>query len=194
MDQPPDRFLPPTLRPNSGSPCGRPYPWKAARPCGDRCDHMRRSPRIPMAAANGTPRREDLGTPTNQPSNGDIPAEIREGDHSGDRNAAEPEPSALDWRNRTPDRAFDMSRVGDGAMSDRHLITALMTKNRTYGPERDAHMLVLANLDGIIQDPKRLRATTMMRPEQFDYLRQICRTGGRAGPLPALLGRRSSGV
>ncbi len=123
-----------------------------------------------MAAANGTPGREDLGTPTNQPSNGNIPAGIREGDHGGDRSAVELEPSALDWRNRTPDRAFDMSRVGEAAISDRRLITALMTKNRTYGPERDIHMLVLANLDGIIQDPKRLRATTMMSPEQFDYL------------------------
>ena len=31
-------------------------------------------------------------------------------------------------------------------------------------------MLVLANLDGIIRDPKRLRAVTMLDPEQFDYL------------------------
>ena len=48
-------------------------------------------------------------------------------------------------------------------------------------------MLVLANLDGIIRDSKRLRATTMMSPEQFDYLRRVRRAGGRAGHLPALL-------
>ena len=63
-----------------------------------------------------------------------------------------------------------MSRIGEGAISDRNMITALMTKNRTYGPERDIHMLVPANLDGIIRDPKRLRAVTMLDPEQFDYL------------------------
>lgn len=63
-----------------------------------------------------------------------------------------------------------MSRIGEGAISDRNMITALMTKNRTYGPERDIHMLVLANLDGIIRDSKRLRTVTMLGPEQFDYL------------------------
>lgn len=56
-------------------------------------------------------------------------------------------------------------------MSDRRLITALMAKNRTYGPELDAHMPVLANLDGIIQGPKRLRAVTMLYLEQFDCRR-----------------------
>ena len=63
-----------------------------------------------------------------------------------------------------------MSRIGEGAISDRNMITALMTKNRTYGSGRDIHMLVLANLDGIIRDPKRLRAVTMLGPKQFDYL------------------------
>ena len=123
-----------------------------------------------MADSSESLGRDDSGEHANQPPDGNIPAGIREEDHSGDRSAVELEPSALDWRNRTPDRAFDMSRVGEDAMSDRRLITALMTKNRTYGPERDTNMLVLANLDGIIQDPKRLRATTMMSPEQFDYL------------------------
>ena len=54
--------------------------------------------------------------------------------------------------------------------SDRLLITALMTKNRTYGPRRGIHMLVLTNLNGIIQDLKRLRVTTMLGPEQLDYI------------------------
>ena len=63
-----------------------------------------------------------------------------------------------------------MSRIGEGVASDRLLITVLMTKNRTYGPRRSIHMLVLANLNGIIQDPKRLRVTTMLGPEQLDYI------------------------
>ena len=63
-----------------------------------------------------------------------------------------------------------MSRVGGGAISDRRLITTLMTKNRTYGPRRDIHMLVLTTLDEIIQNAKKLRTMTMMSPEQFDYL------------------------
>ena len=136
----------------------------------DRCDHMWRSLRTSMAAANGTPRHNCPETPTNQAPHGGGPAGIRGVDHNGDRSAAEPAPSALDWRNRAPDRACDMSRIGEGATSDRNTITALMTKNRTYGPQRDIHMLVLANLDGIIRDPKRLRAATMLGPEQFDYL------------------------
>ena len=123
-----------------------------------------------MAAADKTPRHNDPETPANQAPHGGGPAGIRDVDHSRDRSAAEPAPSTLDWRNRTPDRALDMSRIGEGAISDRNMITALMTKNRTYGPERDMRMLVLANLDGIIRDPKRLRAVTMLDPEQFDYL------------------------
>ena len=63
-----------------------------------------------------------------------------------------------------------MSRIGEGVASDGRLIAALMTKNRMYGPERDVHMLVLANLNGIIQDPKRLRVTIMLGPEQLDYI------------------------
>ena len=123
-----------------------------------------------MAAANGTPGHGGPETPASQAPHGSGPAGIRGVDHGGDRSAAEPTPSALDGRNRAPDRALVMSRIGEGATSDRNLITALMTKNRTYCPERDIHMLVLANLDGIIQDPKRLRAVTMLGPEQFDYL------------------------
>lgn len=123
-----------------------------------------------MAAANGTPRHGGPETSANQAPRGSGPAGIRGVDHDGDRSIAEPAPSALDWRNRTPDRALDMSRIGEGATPDRNMITALMTKNRTYGPERDVHMLVLANLDGIIRDPKRLRAVTMLDPERFDYL------------------------
>ena len=123
-----------------------------------------------MAATNETSGHNDSETSANQPPDGDVPAGIRERDHSGDRSAAGLKPSALDWRNRTPDRAFDMSRVGEDAISDRRLITTLMTKNRTYGPERDIHMLVLATLDEIIQNPKKLRTMTMLTPEQFDYL------------------------
>lgn len=45
-----------------------------------------------------------------------------------------------------------------------------MTKNRTYGPERDTNILVLTNLEEIIQNAKKLRTMTMMSLEQLDCL------------------------
>ena len=50
-----------------------------------------------------------------------------------------------------------MSRIGEGAISDRNLITTLVMKNRTYGPEWDIYMRVLTNLDGIIRPQEAAR-------------------------------------
>ena len=77
-----------------------------------------------------------------------------------------PKSAPTDYQSRT----YDMSQIGKNAKSDRYSITSLMTKNRTYGSNKDAQTVLLVNLDGIIQDPKSLHAMTLMKPEQFDYL------------------------
>ena len=44
-------------------------------------------------------------------------------------------------------------RTGEAAASDRYFIISPITKNRTYGPDRDVQALVPANLNGIMQEP-----------------------------------------
>ena len=77
-----------------------------------------------------------------------------------------PKSAPTDYQSRT----YDMSQIGKNAKSDRYSITSLMTKNSTYGANKDAQTVSLINLDGIIQDPKSLHTMTLMGPEQFDYL------------------------
>ena len=102
-------------------------------------------------STNNTPE-----TPT--PSDNTIPYGIKPGNI--------PKSAPTDYQSRT----YDMSQIGKNAKSDRYSITSLMTKNRTYGANKDTQTVSLVNLDGIIQDPKSLHAMTLMGPEQFDYL------------------------
>ena len=95
-------------------------------------------------------------TPT--PSDNTVPYGIKPGNI--------PKSAPTDYQSRT----YDMSQIGKNAKSDRYSITSLMTKNRTYGSNKDAQTVLLVNLDGIIRDPKSLHAMTLMKPEQFDYL------------------------
>ena len=119
-----------------------------------------------MAAANKTPRHNDT---TNQAPHGDDPSENQGVEHNGDRSDAEPAPHILDRRNHISYNTLDMSWIGGDAISDRNRNTTLRTKNRTCGPAWDEHILVLANLDKIIQNPKNLYST-LLDPELFDYL------------------------
>ena len=95
---------------------------------------------------------------TPAPSDSTVPYGIKPGNI--------PKSAPTDYQSRT----YDMSQIGKNAKSDRYSITSLMTKNRTYGSNKDAQTVLLVNLDGIIQDPKSLHAMTLMKPEQFDYL------------------------
>ncbi len=57
-------------------------------------------------------------------------------------------------RGQLPVSDLDMSRIGEAAASDRCSITALMTNNRTYGPDQAIQALVLTVLDDIIRAPR----------------------------------------
>ena len=122
-----------------------------------------------MAAANKT-SKHNPELRANQAPHGDDTSENQGVEHDGDHSDAEPTPSTLDWRNHIPNSTVDMSWIGGRAISDRNTSTTLRTKNRTYGPTREMHMLVLATLDEIIRDPKKLHTATALVPEQFDYL------------------------
>ena len=120
-----------------------------------------------MAVANKTPNHSDTA---NQVPHDGGPPEIWGVERDGDRSTAEPAPQTLDWRNHMPDSTPDMLWTSEGVISDRNMITARMAKNHAYDSVWDMHGLVLATLDEIIRDPKKLHTATALVPEQFDYL------------------------
>ena len=114
-------------------------------------DDDTKMPSYTSASASNAPK-------TPAPSDSTVPYGIKPGNI--------PKSAPTDYQSRT----YDMSQIGKNAKSDRYSITSLMTKNRTYGSNKDAQTVLLVNLDGIIQDPKSLHTMTLMKPEQFDYL------------------------
>ena len=124
-----------------------------------------------MAAIDETGEHGSTKTFVNRTPAGDVRAGILDGDHGDDdRSAAGPARPAGSRKGQLPVRNLDMSRIGEAAASDRYSITALMAKNRTYGPDRVIQILVLALLDDIIRTPKELHALTLLDPVQFDYM------------------------
>ena len=123
-----------------------------------------------MATADETGERRGAKTFVNRTPARDVRAGIWGVDRDCDRNTTEPACPARSQEGRLPVRDLDMSRIGDEAASDRYTVTALTTKNRTYGENRDVQVLVLTILDDIIRTRKKLHAVTLLSSDQFDYI------------------------